>query len=92
MVNLGKNFQHETLATHETEGQSRVSHQTTRPKTPKWTKIAKEASANNTTIMGRIEIGKKKKRSQVGAAQDGSKKKSRAAAKEIESKMVEVDD
>ena len=61
MVNLGKNFQHETLATHETEGQSRVSHQTTRPKTPKWTKIAKEASANNTTIMGRIEIGKKKK-------------------------------
>jgi len=61
MVNSGKNFQRETLATHETEGQSCVSHQTTRPKTPKWTKIAREASANNTTIMGRIEIGKKKK-------------------------------
>lgn len=60
MVKLGNNFQRETLASHEFEGQSHVPLQTIRPKTSKWTKIAREASANNITLMGRIEIGKKK--------------------------------
>ena len=66
MVKSGNNFQCETLASHESEGQSRVPLQTTQPKTPKWTKIAREALASNITLTGRIETGKK--RSQVGEA------------------------
>ena len=55
-----------------------------------WTKIAKEALASNTIPTSRIETGKK--RPQARETQDGSKKKSRAGAKEIESKTVEAND
>ena len=60
MVNSGKNFQPETLAKQATDGQSCDSTQTTRPKTPKWTKIAREVLASNTTPTRRVENGEKK--------------------------------
>ena len=60
MVNSGKKFQRETLAKQATDRKSRDSTQTTRPKTPKWTKIVREVSASNTTPTGKVETGKKK--------------------------------
>ena len=80
-----------TLAKQATDGQSCDSTQTTRPKTPKWTKIAREVLASNTTPTRRVENGEKKK-AQVGETQDGSRKKSRALAKEYESTIVKADD
>lgn len=84
MRNSGINSQSETLAPHVSEGKSHAPTQTSRPKTPKWTKIAREASTNITTPTGRLETGKK--RSQEREAHDVSRKKSRATVKVLKSK------
>ena len=88
MGNSGINSQSETLVPHNSKGKSCAPLQAPRPKTLKWTKIARIDSANTTPPTGTIETGKK--RSHEGEAQNGSRKKSRAAAKTVESKTVEA--
>ena len=88
MGNSGINSQSETLAPHF-EGNSRAPLQAPRPKTPKWTRIPRVDSANTTPPTGTIEAGKK--RSHEGEAHDGSRKKSRAAEKNVEIKTVEAE-
>ena len=88
MGNLGINSQSETLAPHNSEGKSHAPPQAPQPKTPKWTKIARVDLANTTPPTGTIETGKK--RSYEGEAHDGSRKKSRATAKNVEIKTVEA--
>ena len=90
--NSGINSQSETLAPHDSKGKSRAPLQAPRPKTLKWTKIARVDrvdSANTTPPTGTIETGKK--RSHEGEAHNGSRKKSRAAAKNVEIKMVKAE-
>ena len=89
MGNSGINSQSETLVPHVSEGTPCATLQAPRPKTPKWTKIPRVDSTNTTPPTGTIETGKK--RSHEGEAQDGARKKSRAAAKTVESKTVEAE-
>ena len=79
--NSGINSQSETLAPHDSDGNSRAPLQALRPKTPKWTRIPKVDLANTTPPTGTIEAGKKG--SHEGEAHDGSRKKSRAAKKKM---------
>ena len=89
MGNSGINSHSETLVPHDSEETPCATLQSPRPKTPKWTKIPRVDSTNTTPPTGTIETGKK--RFHEGEAQDGSRKKSRAAAKTVESKTVEAE-
>ncbi|XP_050259710.1 uncharacterized protein LOC126704737 [Quercus robur] len=89
MGNSGINSQSETLVPHVSEGAPCATLQAPRRKTPKWTKIPRVDSTNTTPPTGTIETGKK--RSHEGEAQDGARKKSRAAAKTVESKTMEAE-